>query len=363
MERVVTHLARALPRYGVEPLVVCIEHAGSLADAVTDAGISVVPLHSRHGGFDLKTIMRLARLLRRFDPSVINVHDCASLPYVALAGLFCPRRPVVFTAHGLLYNGFEKRRNRYTLSAKRLAGITAVSSEVADRHAEHLRWPHGIDIVPNGVPEIVRSDTMRRQIRAELGISADSTVFLAVGNARPEKGFEDLLDASHMLRRAFAGKEFNVLVAGGVLDKAYGDELLKMQQRLELTHTVRFLGFRDDTESLYSAADAFVLSSRSEGMPMVILEAMMACLPIVATRVGGVPKVVSSATGLLCDPAEPRQLCDAMARLLGDRDLCRNMGLCGRHYAMANHSAEAMALRYIATFERVIAAGPRRSRR
>ena len=355
MERVVTHIARVLPRHGVEPLVICIEGAGQLADMLTDAGIRVAPLHSRKGGFDFRVILRLARRLREFDPSIINVHDYASMPYVMLARYLCPRRPVVFTAHGLLYNGFEKHRMRYTLSAKRLAGVTAVSPEVAARHAEHLRWPHAIDIVPNGVPEIDRSRDLRQKVRAELGISPDSTVFLAVGNVRPEKGFEDLLAAADLLRGTAGDTDFTVLVVGGTLNKAYGDELLATQQSLGLEQTVRFLGFRDDTETLYSATDAFVLSSRSEGMPMVILEAMMASLPIVATRVGGVPKVVSADTGLLCDAASPPQLCQAMGKLLGDRDLCRDMGRRGRQYAAANYGVEKMVSRYIETFDRVIA--------
>lgn len=362
MERVVVHLAATLPEYGVEPLVVCLERPGQLAGDLADAGVRVVALNSLRG-FDVKAIVRLARLLRQFDPSVVNVHDYSSLPYAVLASLTSRRRPIVFTAHGLLYHGFEKPRLRYTLSARRLAAITAVSPQVAARHGEHLSWTRRIDIVPNGVPRIARSAELGRQVRAELGISPDSTVFLAVGNPRPEKGFEDLLEAAAALRQTAAN--FTVLVAGCLSHSDYCRALLDMQKRLALEETVRFLGFRDDTEALYSAADAFVLSSRSEGMPMVILEAMMASLPVIATRVGGVGDVVSAGGGLLVDAAAPGQLSGAMGCLLNDANLRDALGRRAREYAAANHSVEQMVRLYLRTFERVAAgaAGGCRGRR
>jgi len=353
-ERVVVHLARSFVKYGVSVCVICLREKGQLACELEHTPVQLNALHS-HRGYDFVAIKRLANILRRFKPRLVNVHDYTSLPYVALAQGIIPRWPIVFSAHGLLFEGFEKPRLRYRLPARRLAAMTAVSDQVAERHRQHLNWPGHIDIIPNGVPGPPVNPGHRSIIRDELNIAPDVFVFLAVGNARPEKAFEDLLNAAALLQHTAISRPFVVLVSGLLPETAYCRELLAARERLNLNDTVRFLGFRGDIASLHSAADAFVLSSRSEGLPLVLLEAMMAGLPIVATRVGGVPAVVENGMGILVDPAAPQQLSDAMQTLLTDAQLCATTGENAAQHARANYSIEQMATRYLRTFDYVIA--------
>jgi glycosyltransferase involved in cell wall biosynthesis len=357
-ERVVAHLAGRLPARSVRTLVVCLGRSGTLADQIELAGGAVTAIGSTKG-YDLGAIGRLAKTLRRFAPAVINCHDRSSMPYLVLANLLAGRRPVVYSAHGLLFNADREPRLRHRLAMRGAALATAVSDQVARRHAEYLAWSKGFTIIPNGVPDVPASNDQRQAVRRELGIDHEGFVFLAVGNARPEKGFEDLLDAAASLGRAMPARNVTVLVAGKMPDSPYCRDLLARQRQLGLERAVRFLGYRGDTHALYSAADAFVLSSRSEGLPLVLLEAMTAGLPVVATRVGGVPDAATDCAALLVDPACPRDLGQAMATLAGDGQLQRRLGQEARRIALANYGVETMVSRYIDAYGRA-AAGKRR---
>ena len=352
MERVVVHLAGGLAGRGIAVQVICVGAAGVLAEELTQAGVPVTALGSRRG-YDVGAVCRLAGVLRRFRPSVVNVHDYSSLPYVLLARRMGARSPVVFTAHGLLYEGFEGRRKRYRRAARRLGAMTAVSEQVAGRHREYLGWDGPIAVVPNGVPGVVRSDEQREGVRRELGIGRGVCVFLAVGNARPEKGFEDLVEAAAMLRQSAGEAGFAVLIAGKVDDSAYCEGLRARLAELNLDGTVRLLGFRRDTGALYSAADVFVMSSRSEGLPMVLLEAMTAGLPVVTTAVGGIPAAVTDECALSVRPKSPEDLAAAMRTVLCDSDRRERMGAAAERIASERYTVDGMVDRYVGVFEAV----------
>jgi glycosyltransferase involved in cell wall biosynthesis len=354
-ERVVVHLGTALRERGVDPRVITLGPRGPLADDLEKAGVSVACLGSTRG-YDVGCLWRLRGILRRFRPDVVHVHDRASLPYVTAAARLGGSPPVVYTGHGLILGEPERARLRYRLAARRIAAMTAVSEEVAARHARYLGWRGVVDVVPNGVPDPGHDPARRDQVRGELGIAPGTFVFLSVGNARPEKGFEDLLRAAVLLRDGQAARPWVAVVAGTVADTPYCRDLRAQQEALRLQEAVRFLGFRQDVGSLYAAADAFVLSSRSEGLPMAVLEAMMSGLPVIATRVGGVPSAVADA-GRLVEARAPGDLAAAMATLLEDPALCEALGRRGRERAIEAFGVDRMAARYLEVFERVASSG------
>jgi glycosyltransferase involved in cell wall biosynthesis len=346
-ERVVVHLASTLLALSVEPTVICLQGKGNLAADLERQGLRVVALDSRRG-YDVCALWRLARVLRRFRPDVINVHDRSSLPYVAIANRWAGCRPIVLSCHGLLLQALGGPRRRDRFAIKRVAAVTAVSAQTAQEYARFLEWPGKVDVIPNGVPVIDRDPALGDRIRHELGFSADTFVFLAAGNIKPEKGFEDLLEACATLRNRRPAGRFIALVAGTRSDEVYAQRLDSALAERRLSDTVRFLGLRSDTQALYSAADAFVLSSRKEGLPMVLLEAMIAGLPIVATRVGGVPEALQGgAAGLLVDPASPDALAEAMGRMMDDTALRPRLGTAARQSAKEDFSVERMARAYL----------------
>jgi len=354
MEQVVAHLARGWAALGRSPLVVCLQAAGPLAAGVEDAGVPVEAIGSVRGR-DVLGLLRLARALRRFRPDVINVHDYASLPYVALARRLGAGAPTVFTAHGLLYRMPPRLGRRHRRAARCLTALTAVSEQTAARHREYLGWDGEIPVIPNGVPDLAAPAGAREALRRELDVGPEQVLWLAAGNARPEKGFEDLLAAADLLRGREPARRCAVAIAGTVSDDAYGRSLRRQRAELKLDDTVRLLGLRSDMPSLYAAADAFVLSSRSEGMPMVLLEAMMASLPVVATRVGGVSEAVPAEAGVLVPPGDPQRLAAAMAELADSPARRRAMAQAARAHARATHSVERMAAGYLDVFDRLVA--------
>jgi glycosyltransferase involved in cell wall biosynthesis len=351
-ERVVVHLAGALRRSGVDVEILCLQRPGDLASEAIAAGINVVALQSLRG-YDVKAVWSLARYLRRFRPDVINVHDRASLPYVVLANRIAGRRPIVFSAHGLLVQD-ERPRRRDRWAARHIARATAVSKLAGEEYARLLNWKGEVDQIDNGVPRVERCEGLRRELRRSLGFRDDTFVFVAVGNVKPEKGFEDLLQAAASLRGSMAGRETRIIVAGEPADEKYHASLLVQAKELNLDGHTRFLGYWSDTRALYSAADAFVLSSRKEGLPLVLLEAMSAGLPIVATGVGAVPEVIrGDVDGLLVPPASPERLAAAMSRIATDDSLRASLGGAARERVESQYSVRRMAERYLEVYSRV----------
>nr|WP_320114287.1 glycosyltransferase [uncultured Desulfuromonas sp.] len=343
MERLVVHLATELARRDLPVCVICLHREGDLAHYLQGAGVEIVALHSC-GGKDYKALWRLGQVLMAFRPTLIHLHDYASLPYVAIANLFSVRKPLLFTAHGLLYEGFEPLQKRLRFFSRFLTSISAVSGKVIQRHREYLSWKKDITVISNGVPEIPVDPWMRVQVREELGIGEETFLFLAVGNLRPEKAFEDLLEAAGLLRDG--GYNFYVAVAGTLSGSDYCNGLLQQLSSLGLEQHCRFLGFRDDTVALYSAADCFVLSSRSEGLPMVILEAMIAGLPVVSTSVGGIADAVGDVVRLV-ESRSPSKLSRAMEEIYVDHEFCHELAQKGRDYAVRHFGIKQMADRYI----------------
>jgi glycosyltransferase involved in cell wall biosynthesis len=134
------------------------------------------------------------------------------------------------------------------------------------------------------------------------------------------------------------------------------DELKLQAQGLGIGGDVMFLGVRNDIPALLSAADGFVLSSAWEGMPNVVMEALAAAVPVVATRVGGVPELVEPGkSGFVAPPGDPAALSEAMRTLMKlPREQLREMGQHGRRHIAANYSMSAMAQRWISLFESLL---------
>jgi glycosyltransferase involved in cell wall biosynthesis len=354
-ERVVVNLAGALQRCGVQPMVVCLQHEGQLAEEVRSAGIRLVALNSLRG-YDFGAIFRLARVLREFKPNVIHVHDRSSLPYAVLANRLSGRRPVVFSGHGLLIQAAGRSRWRDRLGIGGVSAVTVVAEPAVQEYAKVLGWRGEIDVVANGIVPVVRDETLRRAVRAELGLPDDTFAFLSVGNVKPEKGFEDLIGAASLLRKQAGGRSFAAIIVGGRADEEYCRRLDALAADLGEPGLCRFLGFRQDTRALYSAADAFVLPSRKEGLPMVLLEAMSAGLPVVATRVGGVPDVIRHGeNGLLVSPAAPGELAEAMGRFLADDGALRQkLGPEATRCVRDSYGTDTMAARYLEIYGRIV---------
>lgn len=302
-------------------------------DALVGAlGAAGLPAHCLDGGRGVGWVGRLRDLVRdrRFD--VVHAHS----PIPAVAARAALPRAVrnVYTEHNLWPRYHRATYWANLLTFGRNDHVFAVSDEVRasiryPRALNGLRRPpvetlyHGLDW--SAIPPAASRD----EARAELGIPADAAVVGTVGNLTPKKDHATLLAAAAELRRSVP--DLRVVVVGtGPLE----NDLRRRCRELDLDDTVLLTGFRQDALRLMGAFDVFVLSSRYEGLPIALLEAMAVGLPVAVTRVGGNAEVVTDGTeGTLVPAGDPRRLAEAVSRLLGDGPLRRRLGEAARRRA------------------------------
>ena len=189
-------------------------------------------------------------------------------------------------------------------------------------------------------------------MRGELGIPGEAPLIGIVARLVPIKAHEVFLQAARQLRPQLPTARF--LVIGDGERRA---ELESLAQHLGLGPAVRFLGWRSDLPRVYADLDVVALSSRNEGSPVALIEALAAARPVVSTAVGGVSEVViDGATGLTVPPDEPAQLAAAMERLLSSRDLADRLGTAGRRHVYPRYDSSRLVEDVRALYLRELAA-------
>lgn len=273
------------------------------------------PVHSvpMRGTWDLASAFALAGLHRALRPHVVHWHAARAHALGAVAARIAPgpvralSRRVDFPVRGSVGSRL--------LYADPADVILAISGGVRDALVRSGVSPDRIRLVPSGIDLgafMVPYD--RAALRASLGVAPNVVLVLQVAALAPHKSQTDLLKAAALLRGR--APSIRIWIAGEGLLR---DSLEREHGSLVLGDFVRFLGFRSDVPDLLRAADLFCLSSHLEGMGTSILDAMAAGLPVVATRVGGIPEVVADGeTGLLVPAREPGALAEALAALAGD---------------------------------------------
>jgi len=209
--------------------------------------------------------------------------------------------------------------------ARRCDIVVAVSREDRRRmiSMEGLK-PEDVVYIPNGIPPLPLPEEELR--RTDLDLEEDDLVIGTVGVLREQKALDVLVKAAALLGGEFPSLRVLIVGTGG-----QHRALEHLINELGLQRTVRLLGPRTDVPALLRIFDLAVCSSNFEGSPLTVLEYMEAGLPVVSTRVGGVPDLVEDGvTGLLVDPGDPAALAGALSGLLGDRERRAEMGIKGR---------------------------------
>ncbi len=340
MEQFVVRIAKHQKSRGVAAGILALR-GGPLVREALDAGIEVSTLEGRAL---LRRVFRAVRVAARFAPDVIHVHNTTSLQYGSLCAMVlgCP---YLMTFHGQ-GSGFRQTSSLVWNSVSAVVSVSAASSHKVAEYVE----PERVSVIPNGV-EMRQYLGIREEKRRELGFESQ-VVAIMVARMDGLKGHGDFLDALAMLRDGASGCPLTVLLVG---DGAQRNELEKRANELELDETwVRFLGYRSDVADLLECADLFVLPSLTEGMPLSVLEAMAAGLPIVASDVGGLPELIENEReGLLVPARQPRELMLALCRVGGDAELRTTMGRAARARVEGEFSFERMLERYEELYDRV----------
>jgi sugar transferase (PEP-CTERM/EpsH1 system associated) len=294
-------------------------------------------------------LFRLTRMIRSLRPHIVHTRNWGALEAV-LAARLAGVPGVLHSEHGYdldMVNGLPWRRRAARRAFYSLTDdLFTVSNELRDFHASQVSLSRArIRVFYNGVDTSRFSPRVdvRASIRAELGIPPSSVLIGSVGRMVAIKDYPLTLSvASELLQR---GRDFCLLLVGN------GPELDRLQQSVRdnafLQGRVHFQGFSERVPDLLGAMDIFVQSSRAEGMSNTLLEAMSCGLPVIATRVGGNPEVVSECeTGLLFSPGDHAALAEHMDTLIRLPDVRQRFGESGRSRVLQHFSIERMLSQY-----------------
>jgi sugar transferase (PEP-CTERM/EpsH1 system associated) len=356
LERNVVNQVREGRALGQEVTVVCLERPGALAPKVEAHGGKLRCL-DKPPGIRIRKVAEMRRLFRELRPDVVHSHQIGTLIYAGPAAQGAGVPLVVHTEHGREDYGGRRR----TRLLGRLAGRFArVFYCLTDDMAAHVT-SHGIvpcrkvRVILNGIDTAqFRGPHDRAAVRLSLGIPAAATVVGTVGRLVEVKRQDVLI-------RAFAAMEARIpgvrllLVGDGPLR----DELRALAAGLGLADRVHFAGYQPDSAPYLHAMDIFALTSRSEGMPQSLLEAAVAGRPVIASRVGGIPEVVSHGrSGLLVEPGDEGALADGLLRLAADRSLADRLAAEARLRVESMFHVRRMAGDYHRDFLAMLRIGP-----
>lgn len=341
LERVLLDLARGLDRARFEPVCVSLTDDQAMGGVFDEAGIE------RHVvvGRPVEVALRLRRWLRCQRIGLLHAHNFGRYfhggPAALLAGI-----PSLYTEHSNL-RPEERLLWRAQPAFSRLASVV-IADAAGVREvliAEHGLAPERVEVIYNGIDLAAYGVMPRAEARAALGLPAEARLLGTVARLVPIKHQALMLQALARIRHST-----HLVIAG---DGPLRGELESLAASLGLAGRVRFLGRRDDVPTVLAALDGFVLTSLSEGLPISVIEAMAAGLPVVATAVGGLAELVESdRTGLLVPSGDVEALAAALNRL--DAETGAAWGQAGRAVAEARYSRQAMVEAYQAVYERCL---------
>jgi glycosyltransferase involved in cell wall biosynthesis len=303
---VLTNIARLLPSEGFQPLVV-LAKPGPLEKVLTEEGIRYATLGHQSG------FLQFIRILKREKPVLVHVNSLVKTWPVLAARIL--GIPVVWHVHEQLG---EKRF--YARIIHLLANRVLL---ISTRQLELFRGLPRAFCVPNGV------DLDRYFGEKPFRFEGGKTVVTYVGTIEPRKGLDVLVQAAALLRDE-PDLQYVVVGESKPENRRYERDIVDSLRRHGLEERFSFMGSRGDVPEILGASDMLCHPARIEAFGMVILEAMAAKLPIVATRVGEIPHMVQHGiSGLLVERGDPQGLAEAIATLAADVNLRHEMGLVG----------------------------------
>jgi glycosyltransferase involved in cell wall biosynthesis len=349
-------LCRHLKRQGLEPVVACLrEQVGgsrSLRYDFEDEGIRIIRLET-DGRFDLRSISRLAGLVAKERPKILHTH----LPRADIAGacrrLLHPSVPWICSVHDIHDNSWS---GRWTLPIfnfiwRRADKVIAISHAVKDWLVKDRAVPADkVSVIHYGI-EAERFSQSRSDLAQEW-VLEDKLVIGAIGRLEPRKGHDCLLHAIAELKKIVPG--VSLLIAGHD-PWGYGKELQSLIERLDLLKEVRLLGFQSDIAAFLGAIDIFAFATQSEGFGQVVIEAMAAGKPVVASKIAPLTEIIREGeTGVLVPRDDPRAFADAIAWLFTHPDQAREMGKRGQARVYNHFSAGKMAAKTLLLYDDVL---------
>ena len=351
IERMIISLLPKLKQRGYDVALACLnapKHSGTgIKDIFSGSGVRVFCPNSSDK-FGLLAFLYLFKVTRFCNPKIIHLHGYKA---TIVGGCFTllMRIPCVSTYH--IESKYLPNLARYikieTQILRQIKGIVAVSDPIKKQLIQRQVAANRIRIIPNGIDDLY---TVEKGSKNDFENCEKYPIVIFVGRLIEKKNIHVLINAIARLKKKFP--RIRLLVAG---EGPYKKELINQVRRLDLIKSVNFLGYVDDIYSLYKMCDCFVLPSKTEGMPIALLEAMACKLPIIASAVGSVPKIVThEVDALLIEPDNEEELYQALWRLLNNPLLKKNLGGNARKNFLINYTSDLMADRYKEFYDRIL---------
>jgi glycosyltransferase involved in cell wall biosynthesis len=344
-QRLVSAYAANAAAHGIAPIVITLREQGSplIQDSIRAAGIEVISLQAP-SLLNWSRFRKLEKTLKEKKVEIVHSH----LVYSNILATLAAHRaglPVIATLHSVTDRGDWKskilKRIESFVLGRYATRILAVGRRVADVNRERY-GRRRVDVIPNGIPK-PQFPTVREceDLRHEIAGHGTEAILITVGRFSTAKGYEDLIEALHLLRRRQRHLKLLMVGSGSTLAR-----IKRQIEELDLAGSVILTGEREDVHHLLASSDVYASSSHREGLPLAVLEAMMAGLPVVATSVGDLPSVVTEQTGVLVPPHRPELLADALEALLDDPKKRQAMGQAAYRRAMDEFSLEVWMKRH-----------------
>jgi len=339
----VVHIVERLAPGGIETLVLDIAAASRPAHLVMslqgDAAAlrqawprlldGAVPFEAfGRSGLDPRLVMRLARRLAQIRPRAVFVHHMGPLVYGGIAARLAGVRRLILVEHDAwhLDNPHEAKLARWCARVLR-PSVAAVSEQVAAR-AREVMTGRPVSVVPPGIATDRFVPADKAAARQRLGLPVDAKIIGAVGRLSAVKGHATLVEALAAL-----SSDVNLVLVG---DGPERPTLEALASTPGIADRIHFLGLRDDLESIYPAFDLLCQPSLAEGLPRTILEAQSCGVPVVATRVGGMPEAVCPRSGILVEPGDTDGLRAALTQALTRPSTVSPQAFVDGKYSLAN---------------------------
>lgn len=351
-ERVVSELARGIDKTRYEPTILCLHERGVYFEALKDTDVKVLCLDLPYK-MRIKELLILKRYIEQFKPHIVQTFLGNPNRWGALAGKLAKVPTIVSSLRNCYYNETLIQKMFDVFCFQFVTHSISCAEAVKRFHVEN-KWYSGnkITTIHSGI-DISRFSVHKNKhyIQTELGISTDCLILGTVASLIPQKGHKYLIEAAKEVI-----KNRNDVIFAFVGDGSLRAELEQMVTSNGLDNNIKFLGLRKDIPQLLSSFDVFVLPSLWEGLPVAVIEAMAAGLPVVASRVDGVPEiVVDGETGLLVPSKDPKSLSNALLVLLSNPDKRFETGLLGRKRVGEEFSVEAMVRKFDALYQKLLA--------
>ena len=351
-EDMVLNLVRYLPER-FAPSVMCINHAGPIGAEMAAAGVPLRVLGLTPGLARPFDFVRLRDAVFACEPHIVHTFLLTASLYGRLAAMLAGV-PIVI---GSEVNIYQRKARLHTLAERWLMrgtdAVVASAVAVRDFYVEQVGADRAkVEVIHNAVDWSQLQTTMsREEMRASLSIPAAAPVAGIVGRLTEQKAHRVLFDA--MARRSSLSN-LHLIVTG---DGELRDELRQRAESLGLSTRVHFTGIRRDVGNVLGAVDLFVMPSFWEGLPLALVHAMGAGLPVVASAVAGVPEVVRHGeTGLLVQPGDVDGLANALARLVDDPAERSRLGCAARDYVRPRFGVDGFVGSTTALYDRLLAA-------